>query len=244
MHMKKCLHLAFLVVILANLLWPSSAGAQGGAGIITGTATDTDHQVLPGAQVRLDPGNIAVTTNQQGEFTIPNVAPGTYTLTVSYLGFSPFTASVAVVAGQVAKVDAVLAVATQNEQVVVTSGRSYGEAEAINEVRASDTLVNILPAAVIVSLPNADPSGRTIIPITPTPPITGPSGDLYLYPHLQEDAEGSFRIRRRLRFVAAGLNLNNKVFGFYNGSNPFFIQREYYKPRYTFGFRWEPFAEK
>jgi hypothetical protein len=56
----------------------------------------------------------------------------------------------------VAKVDAVLAVATQNEQVVVTSGRSYGEAEAINEVRAYDTLVNILPAAVIVSLPNAN----------------------------------------------------------------------------------------
>jgi hypothetical protein len=89
-----------------------------------------------------------------------------------------------------------------------------------------------------------DPSGRTIIPITPTPPINGPSGDLYLYPHLQVDAEGSFRIRRGLRFVAAGLNLNNEVFGFYNGSNPFFIQREYYKPTYTFGFRWEPFAEK
>ncbi len=89
-----------------------------------------------------------------------------------------------------------------------------------------------------------DPSGRTIIPITPTPPINGPSGDLYLYPHLQVDASGSFRIRRGLQFVASALNLNNEVFGFYNGSSPFFIQREYYKPTYTFGFRWEPFSEK
>jgi TonB-dependent receptor len=89
-----------------------------------------------------------------------------------------------------------------------------------------------------------DPSGRNIIPITPTPPINGPTGDLYLYPHLQVDAQGSFRIRRGLQFVAAGLNLTNEVFGFYMGSNPFFIQREYYKPTYTFGFRWEPLAGK
>src|ERR1700730_4094772 len=156
MNMKKCLSSLFFVAILLNVLWPSSAGAQAGAGTITGTATDTDHDVLPSAPVKLDPGNISVTTNQQGEYTITNVASGAYTLTITYLGFSPFTSSVTVTAGQVAKVDAVLSVATQNQQVVVTPGRSYGEAEAINEVQASDTLVNILPAAVITSLPNAN----------------------------------------------------------------------------------------
>jgi len=156
MNVKKCLYSLSFVAILLNLLWPSSAAAQGGPGMITGTAADTDHDVLPGAPVKLDPGNISVTTNQQGEFTITGIAPGSYTLTVSYLGFSPFTANVTVTAGQVSKVDAVLSVATQNQQVVVTPGRSYGEAEAINEVQATDTVVNILPAAVIVSLPNAN----------------------------------------------------------------------------------------
>jgi TonB-dependent receptor len=154
MDRKKCLYLLFFVAILLNVLWTPSAGAQ--AGTITGTATDADHDVLPSAPVKLDPGNISVATNGQGEFTITNVAPGTYTVAVTYLGFSPFTTSVTVTAGQVAKVDAVLAVATQNEQVVVTAGRSYGEAEAVNETRASDTLVNILPATVIRSLPNAN----------------------------------------------------------------------------------------
>jgi TonB-dependent receptor len=155
MNVKKCLHSLFFVTILASVL-SSSAGAQTGVGTITGTATDSDHDVLPGAVVKLDPGDISVTTNGQGEFTITNVAPGSHTLTVTYLGFSTFTTSVTVTAGQVAKVDAVLAIATQNEKVVVTAGRSYGEAEAINEVRASDTLVNILPSAVITSLPNAN----------------------------------------------------------------------------------------
>jgi TonB-dependent receptor len=154
--MKKVLFLLFLAAILSNLLSPSSAKAQAGAGTITGTAVDAAHDPLPSAPVKLDPGNISTTTNGQGEFSITNVAPGAYTVTVSYLGFSPFTESVTVTAGQVARVDAVLPVATQNEQVVVTAGRSYGEAEAVNETRASDTLVNILPAAVITSLPNAN----------------------------------------------------------------------------------------
>jgi TonB-dependent receptor len=89
-----------------------------------------------------------------------------------------------------------------------------------------------------------DPSGVKIAPITPTPPKNGPAGDQYLYAHFQVDAQGSFRIRRGLEFIASGLNLNNQVFGFYNGSSPFFIQREYYKPTYTFGFRWEPFIRE
>jgi TonB-dependent receptor len=156
MDRNRCRYSLFFVAFLLNVLWPSSAGAQAGTGMIIGTATDADHDVLPSAPVKLDPGNISVATNGQGEFTITNVAPGNYTLTVSYIGFSPFTTSVTVTAGQAAKVDAVLAVATQNEQVVVTAGRSYGEAEAVNETRASDTLVNILPAVVIQSLPNAN----------------------------------------------------------------------------------------
>jgi TonB-dependent receptor len=146
-----------------SVLCPAPSRAQARTATITGTATDTDHDVLPAAPVKLEPGNISVTTNAQGEFTIRDVAPGTYTVTVSYLGFSPSTNSIVVAAGQVAKVDAVLSVSSLNQQVTVTAGRSYGEVEAVNETRASDTILNILPAPVISSLPNqniADAVGR------------------------------------------------------------------------------------
>jgi len=146
----------FLFVCFASLVLALSSFAQERNGTITGVATDAGHDVLPSAPVKLAPGNISVLTNGTGEFTITDVAPGTYRLTVTYIGFSPFTTSVTVTPGQVVKVEAVLPVAMQNEQVVVTAGRSYGEAEAINETRATDSLVNILPAAVITSLPNAN----------------------------------------------------------------------------------------
>jgi TonB-dependent receptor len=68
--------------------------------------------------------------------------------------------------------------------------------------------------------------------------IKGPLGDIYLYQHTQVDAQASFRMYKGLQFIFAGLNLTNEVFGFYQGSPIYPIQREYYKPSYEFGLRY------
>jgi hypothetical protein len=72
----------------------------------------------------------------------------------------------------------------------------------------------------------------------------GPVGDIYFYPHTQVDAQISFRMQKSLTALVQGLNLTNEVFGFYNGSPQYLIQREYYKPTYAFGLRWSPLREK
>jgi TonB-dependent receptor len=74
--------------------------------------------------------------------------------------------------------------------------------------------------------------------------LNGPNSDNYLYSHLEIDAQGSFRLARGLSFVVYGLDLNNEVFGFYNGSPQYFNQREYYRPTVAAGFRWSPLHEK
>ena len=68
--------------------------------------------------------------------------------------------------------------------------------------------------------------------------LKGPLGDVYFYAHTQYDIQGSYRLHRGLQFVASGLNLSNEVFGFYQGSTKYPIQREFYKPTVSFGFRW------
>ncbi len=73
--------------------------------------------------------------------------------------------------------------------------------------------------------------------------LKGPGGDLYLYPHLQVDAQGSFHVKKSLSFIIQGLDLTNEVFGFYEGGPTYVVQREYYKPTYSFGVRWEPRRE-
>jgi len=68
--------------------------------------------------------------------------------------------------------------------------------------------------------------------------VKGPNGDTYLYAHTQVDAQASIRMYRGLHLIVSGLNLTNEVFGFYNGSPQYPIQREYYKPSYMFGLRY------
>jgi TonB-dependent receptor len=71
----------------------------------------------------------------------------------------------------------------------------------------------------------------------------GPVGDNYLYAHLQVDAQASYRVGKGFTVLWQGLNLTDQVFGFYNGSPWYVTQREYYRPTYSFGLRWEPRRE-
>jgi hypothetical protein len=71
----------------------------------------------------------------------------------------------------------------------------------------------------------------------PTGGTKGPAGDNYLYAHTQVDAQIMYRLPAGFTALVSGLNLTNEVFGFYNGSPRYVVQREYYKPTYSFGVR-------
>jgi TonB-dependent receptor len=156
-------YLASLLAIAVSCLWPAVLAAQQQKGTITGTVTDSSHSVLPGALIEIKSSDKRVVSDSQGQFRITDVAPAEYMLTVTYLGFAPFTTSVKVESGQEAAVNAELHVASNEDQLIVTAERLHGEAEAINTERTADDIVQILPVNVITSLPNtniADAVGR------------------------------------------------------------------------------------
>jgi len=147
--------LAILAFAL-NFLVASPAHAQGAKGTIRGHVVDPAGDVLQGAQVTIEQSNASISTDAQGDFYIRDLAPGTYAISVTYVGFAPSNKTVDVVAGQVITVEVKLEVASQNEQVLVTAERAAGEAEAINRERSADNVLQVLPADVIRSLPNAN----------------------------------------------------------------------------------------
>ena len=82
---------------------------------------------------------------------------------------------------------------------------------------------------------------------TPSPQVggtAGPAGDNYLYAHFQFDTQASYNLPGGFQVYAYGLNLNNEVFGFYNGSPQYVVQREYYHPTYAGGIRWNLHRER
>jgi TonB-dependent receptor len=74
--------------------------------------------------------------------------------------------------------------------------------------------------------------------------LRGPNGDQYLYAHTQYDIQGSYRLYKGFSFLAYGLNLSNEVFGFYQGSKQYPIQREFYHPTFAFGMKWTSAPEQ
>src|SRR5713226_6405389 len=153
----------FLVFLVFGVLWVAGAVGQERRGTITGRVTDASQGVLPGARVELQPTGKSAVSDCHGDFTITDITPGKYALTVSYVGFEPFSTDVNVTGEAASRVEAVLQIGTQSETVTVRGERERGEVEAVNIERTADNIIQVLPNEVITSLPNtniADAVGR------------------------------------------------------------------------------------
>ncbi len=132
----------------------ASAPAQSQAGSISGTLMDSAGAVLRGAQLSIPSQGMIVSTDEQGRFFFSGLRPGEYTISVSYIGFQKLTKTVAVSSGTSTTVSLQLQVESNNQTVLVTAGSASAEVEAVNEERAADNLIQVMPTQVITSLPD------------------------------------------------------------------------------------------
>src|SRR5262245_47155668 len=85
------------LLLLASLVWPSAAFAQGSAarpGSIRVTVRDAQSLPIPGAQVIAAEGNgteHTAVTNERGTADLESVPPTAYTIHVESAGFDPLT---------------------------------------------------------------------------------------------------------------------------------------------------------
>ena len=118
--------LAALTLLLPLLLAPLSAAAAAG-GELSGTVTDPKGAVVVGATVTVYPEAggqpvATVKTDAQGQYKIPNLPPGTYTVGVVAEGFGPsMSEKQAVAEGKAARLDFKLEVATVETSVTVSA---------------------------------------------------------------------------------------------------------------------------
>ena len=67
------------------------------AATVTGKITDaTSGDYLPGANVMLEGISLGAATDRAGDFTIPNVPVGDYTLYVTYIGYEDYFVNITV----------------------------------------------------------------------------------------------------------------------------------------------------
>jgi len=117
---------SWLVLLLSLVIaLPSAAFAQAAGGTVHGSVLDPDDALIPDATVTLASasGKSQSTTSQSdGTYSFRNVAPGTYTISVTAPGFAVFVKqNVAVTAGASVTSDVKMTIQEQVQQVNVTT---------------------------------------------------------------------------------------------------------------------------
>ena len=139
------------LALLAVLCLPTWAAAQ-----VSGTVTDAaTGDPLIGAAVRVAGTSVGASTDLDGRYRIANVRPGQAVLVASYVGYAPDTVAVTVPAGGLVQ-DFALGLATVQGGEVVVSAQAEGQLAAINEQLRSNRIVNVVSAARIQELPDAN----------------------------------------------------------------------------------------
>ena len=148
--------LLMCLLALFTVFWglPAQAPAQNQAGSISGTLIDPAGSVLRGAQVSILAKGMIASTDEQGRFFFSGLQAGDYTISVSYIGFQKLTKIVTVNPGVSTSVGLQLQVESQKQTVLVTAGSASAEVEAVNEERAADNLIQVMPTQTITSLPD------------------------------------------------------------------------------------------
>ncbi len=114
------------VVFLLALLAASMAYSQAVNATLLGTVTDASGGVVPNAKVTITEVNTGVSrtgqTNESGNYTFPDISPGTYTVDVEESGFKKERrANVVVEVNSSTRVDMQLQTGSVNESVEVTA---------------------------------------------------------------------------------------------------------------------------
>lgn len=129
-----------------------------GTGLVTGHVMDKNQQLsLPGATLKLKPGNHYTVSNQQGKFEFLGVPAGSYTLEITYIGYEKVTQDVTVQAGKNTQVNLQLdAGGIVGREVLVLGDRLRGQAKALNQQKNNPNITNIVSADQIGRFPDAN----------------------------------------------------------------------------------------
>ena len=115
-----------IVVLVVLCLCGAIAFSQSDRGTITGTVSDASGAVVPGAQISLTNvetgSHFQTVTTETGNYTMPSLPNGVYSMTIEQKGFSKYSqVNIRVQVAQTARIDAVLQVGQASEAVEVTA---------------------------------------------------------------------------------------------------------------------------
>ncbi len=152
---KILLLIALFTFSLSSSLY--SIGNEGDPAIIKGKVIDqTNKEPLIGANIAVAGTSIGASSDLDGEFTIPQLPAGTYTVMIRYIGYKNIEQTIELKSGEIFELNVSLEPESiMGEEVVVTAQIS-GQRAAINQQRSSNSITNIVSSDRIREVPDAN----------------------------------------------------------------------------------------
>ena len=127
------------------------------SGSITGYIIDSGKkEPLIGANIYVMGTSLGTASNDEGRYTIVNVAPGDYTLKISYIGYESKEFAITVAANERITQDFELDYATIEGKTVEVTAQARGQMDAINKQLKAKSIKNIVSSDRIQELPDAN----------------------------------------------------------------------------------------
>jgi len=144
------------LLFVLSLFFVQNGYAQQTRRIIGKVMDEETKTPLPGATVDIVGSLIGTATNLSGQFNLvlPELFEGKQEIKFSYLGFEPQTVEIEVKAGESVSLEVFMKSKVLQTGELVVTGQLEGQAKALNQQRASETIKNIVAADQISRFPD------------------------------------------------------------------------------------------
>lgn len=124
-------------------------------GSIRGRIVDSSKQILPGASVFIEKLQSGVISDVNGFYTFPNLSPDTYTLKISYIGYSPVEIQITIPYGKTIERNIVMEEGVELQEVVI-GGALQGQRRAIASQKNHLGITNVVSADQVGKFPDSN----------------------------------------------------------------------------------------
>ncbi len=152
--MRKSVLITFVIVLAATFF---DANVLAANSRIEGYVKDAKTgEPLFGANIMLMGTSLGTASDMNGKYVISNLLPGSYTIRATYIGYKTEKIEIRVKEGTNIKQDFKLEPVGVEGKTVVITAQANGQAQAINQQLSSNQIINVVSAAKIQALPDAN----------------------------------------------------------------------------------------
>jgi TonB-dependent receptor len=146
-----------IVILLGLQFFTTSLTLAQSSNIIRGTVADAvSKEPLPYSNISIVNTGIGAAADRDGNFIIRNIPDGTYTVRISYIGYSTQEFDITITAGETVEHDFELNPASLETEVVTITAQAEGQFRAINEQLSAMSIKNVVSSDRIQELPDAN----------------------------------------------------------------------------------------